>query len=166
MERWYVVQTQPCSEAKAACNLERQGYRVYLPRWRKRRSHARRVDWIAAPLFPRYLFVSFDIENTPWRAIHSTFGVSSMIATGDGMPRPMPDGIVEEIRVRETENGLIEIKPDFRKGQPVIVGEGPFHEQVGLFERMNDSERVVILLSLLGRDVRVKVPLHAIRAVA
>ena len=165
MDRWYVVNSQPGAEAKASRHLERQGYRVYLPRWRKRRSHARRVEWIAAPLFPRYLFVGFDIEITRWRAIHSTVGVGHLVCNG-GLPTPMPEGIVEAIRSREAENGLIEVKPSFRKGQPVIVGEGPFLDQIGLFESMNDAERITILLNLLGRDIRVKIPIHAVRAVA
>ncbi|OHC82919.1 MAG: hypothetical protein A3G73_03430 [Rhodospirillales bacterium RIFCSPLOWO2_12_FULL_67_15] len=166
MDRWYVVHSHAGAEANAARHLQRQDYPVYLPRWRKRRSHARRVEWIAAPLFPRYLFVRFDIERTRWRAIHSTVGVSHLISVGGGLPAPVPDGIVEVIRSREAENGLIEIVPHFRRGETVIVGEGPFLDQTGLFERMDDSERVTILLSLLGRDVRVKVPIHAIRAVA
>ena len=130
-----------------------------------RRSHARRVEWVAAPLFPRYLFVGFDIETTGWRAIHSTIGVSHLVCNG-GLPTPMSEGIVDEIRARETEGGLIEVSPSFRKGQPVIVGEGPFLDQIGLFEGMNDAERVTILLNLLGRDVQVKVSTYTIRAVA
>jgi transcriptional antiterminator RfaH len=163
MERWYVVSTQPGAEAKAAQHLERQGYRVYLPRWRKRRSHARRIEWIAAPLFPRYLFVGFDIETTRWRAINSTVGVSHLICNS-GLPAPIPDAVIEEVRDRETGSGLIEIKPTFRKGQPVIVDEGPFLAQIGLFETTNDADRVTILLNLLGRELRVKVPAYSIRA--
>ncbi|MCC7015881.1 MAG: hypothetical protein IT564_01605 [Rhodospirillales bacterium] len=165
MNRWYVVNSQPGAEPKAAQHLERQGYHVYLPRWRKRRSHARRVDWVAAPLFPRYLFVRFDIAQTRWRAIHSTVGVSYLVCNG-GLPRPVPEGIVEAIRAREADGGLIEIVPNFRKGEPVIVGEGPFLDQTGLFECVDDAERVIILLSLLGREVKVKVPLHAVRSAA
>lgn len=165
MDRWYVVNTQPQKEERAREHLNRQGFDVYLPRWRKRRSHARRVEWVPAPLFPRYLFVGFDIEITPWRAIHSTIGVSHLVCSG-GLPLSMPSAVVEGIRDREAEGGLIEIKPVFRKGQPIIVGEGAFLDQIGLFERMNDDERVTILLSLLGREVRVKVPAHSIRAVA
>jgi transcriptional antiterminator RfaH len=163
MDRWYVVSTQPQKEERAREHLARQGFDVYLPRWRKRRSHARRIEWVPAPLFPRYLFVGFDIEITRWRAINSTFGVSHLVCTG-GMPLSMPGGIVEDIRAREATSGLIEIKPAFRKGQSVIVGEGAFLDQIGLFERMNDDERVIILLNLLGREVRVKVPTHSVRA--
>ena len=163
MNRWYVVNTQPQKEERAREHLTRQGFDVYLPRWRKRRSHARRIEWVPAPLFPRYLFVGFDIEITRWRAINSTFGVSHLVCNG-GMPLSMQNGIVEDIRAREAESGLIEINPVFRKDQPVIVGEGAFLDQIGLFERMNDDERVTILLNLLGREVRVKVPVHSIRA--
>jgi transcriptional antiterminator RfaH len=55
---WYVVQTHPHAENKAAAHLQRQGFATYLPRYLKRRRHARRTEAIAAPLFPRYLFVA------------------------------------------------------------------------------------------------------------
>ena len=165
MDRWYVVHSHAGAEANAARHLQRQGYRVYLPLWRKRRSHARRVEWLAAPLFPRYLFVRFDIECTRWRAVQSTVGVSHLISVG-GLPAPVPEGIVEAIRSREADNGLIEIVPSFSKGEPVVIGEGPFLDQIGLFESLDDAARVTVLLGLLGRAVKVKVPAYAIRAVA
>jgi transcriptional antiterminator RfaH len=34
---WYVVQTQVNAEPKAARNLVRQGFEIYLPRYLKRR---------------------------------------------------------------------------------------------------------------------------------
>lgn len=165
MDAWYVVRTQPTAEIKAAQHLDRQGYRVYLPRWRKRRSHARRVDWVAAPLFPRYLFVGFDVACTPWRAIQSTIGISQLILRA-GMPAPVPDGIVDEIRRRETADGLIEVAHGYRRGDSVSIGEGPFSDHIGMFDGMTDSERVAVLLDLLGRKVRVHVPAYAVRAVA
>jgi transcriptional antiterminator RfaH len=39
--RWYVAQTQPNAEAKAVAHLNRQGFGTYLPRYLKRRRHAR-----------------------------------------------------------------------------------------------------------------------------
>ena len=77
--RWYVVQTHINSESKAAANLSRQGFFVYLPRYLKRRSHARKVDVAPRPLFPRYLFVAIDVASQRWRAIQSTLGVSHLI---------------------------------------------------------------------------------------
>ncbi|MGD9769432.1 MAG: transcription termination/antitermination NusG family protein, partial [Pseudolabrys sp.] len=56
--RWYAVQSQPNAENKAVAHLARQGFETYLPRYLKRRRHARRVETVAAPLFPRYLLVA------------------------------------------------------------------------------------------------------------
>lgn len=67
--RWYVVQTQINAEAKAAEHLALQGFSLYLPRYLKRRSHARKVDTVARPLFPRYLFVAMDVAVQRWRSI-------------------------------------------------------------------------------------------------
>ena len=80
--RWFVVQTQPNAENKAVAHLARQGFVTYLPRYLKRRRHARRVDIVAAPLFPRYLFVVIDMTAQRWRSIYSTVGVSRLICNG------------------------------------------------------------------------------------
>ena len=61
---WYVVHTHPRAEAKALLNLDRQGFSCYLPRYLKRRRHARRLETVAAPLFPRYLFVALDLASS------------------------------------------------------------------------------------------------------
>ena len=87
--RWYVVQTQPHAESKAMGHLIRQGFAAYLPRCLERRRHARKIETVAAPLFPRYLFVTVDIKTQRWRCIHSTFGVSRLVCNGDD-PAPVP----------------------------------------------------------------------------
>jgi transcriptional antiterminator RfaH len=73
---WYVVQTQVNAEVKAARNLLRQGFEIYLPHYLKRRSHARKIEKVAAPLFPRYMFVRIDLATQRWRSVQSTYGVS------------------------------------------------------------------------------------------
>src|SRR5262245_29828364 len=110
MQRWYVAHTQANGEAKAAWHLRKQGFAVYVPRYRKRRSHARRVDFVPAPLFPRYLFVGFDPDVARWRAIRSTIGVSELVTNGE-RPAAVPEGIVEAIMAREDETGLVVVAP-------------------------------------------------------
>ena len=41
--RWYVAQTHVHADQKATFHLGRQGFQVYLPRYTKRRRHARRT---------------------------------------------------------------------------------------------------------------------------
>ncbi len=155
-ERWYVVHTQPNGEGRADLNLRRQGFATYLPRYARRRRHARRQDVVRRPLFPRYLFVALDLARDRWRAIHSTFGVDRLVLAGEE-PLPVPQGVVEEIRAREGGDGLVTIglPAGVGPGSSVRLVDGIFADAKGVVERIADDRRVAILLELLGREVRV-----------
>jgi transcriptional antiterminator RfaH len=162
---WYVVQTQINAEAKAARNLLRQGFEVYLPRYLKRRSHARKIEKVAAPLFPRYMFVSIDIAAQRWRSVHSTYGVSHLVLNGSD-PAPVAGAIIDQLKAREDANGFVKLdqRPKFAIGERVRVSAGVFAENIGLFDGMADRDRVAILLDLLGRKVRVSIEADMIAA--
>jgi len=164
-QRWYVVQSQPNAELKAVAHLNRQGFATYLPRYVKRRRHARRIEHVAAPLFPRYLFVGIDLAVQRWRSIFSTVGVSRLVCNGE-TPQPVSDEIIKGLKTREDETGLVRLqfRPNFRAGDAVRVLDGAFADCLGLYEGMRDSDRVAILLDLLGRKVRVTVDVDAVVA--
>jgi transcriptional antiterminator RfaH len=157
-QRWYVVQTQSQREAKAAGHLRRQGFHVYAPSYLKRRRHARRVETVARPLFPGYLFVAIDICTQRWRCIHSTVGVSRLLCHGD-VPAPVPHELIASIEAREDAQGHIRLqeRARFAAGDKVRIADGAFAACDGLFESIVDEERVAILLDLLGRKVRLVV---------
>lgn len=163
MKHWYVVHTHANAEQKARSHLIRQGIEVYLPQYNRRISHARKVDWCPRPLFPRYLFVELDLDADAWRKIHSTVGVQYMICR-DERPAAIPEGIVDEIR--STENAAGRVSPgkriDLNCGDVVQITSGAMTDQIGLFECRTADERVVVLLNLLGREVRTTVPLDTI----
>ena len=156
--RWYVVQTHVNGEAKAASNLVRQGFGVYFPRYLKRRSHARKIDTVARPLFPRYLFVAIDLATQRWRSIQSTIGVSHLVSWG-GSPASVNHDVVGALKQREDEGGFVRLerRVRFSPGDTVRVLEGAFTDSLALVEGINDRERVAILLDFLGRKVRVLV---------
>src|SRR6516225_6775768 len=120
--RWYVVQTHAHAEGKAAAHLARQGFDAYLPRHLKRRRHARRIETIAAPLFPRYLFVTVDMVCQRWRAIHSTIGVARLVCNGDD-PVAVADDVIETLRAREDEQSFVTLRPRprFTLGEKVRI---------------------------------------------
>lgn len=155
-DRWYVVQSQPLGEARALANLVRQDFQAYLPRYKRERRHARRVETVVRPLFPRYLFVRLNLGRDRWRCVSSTYGVSRMIMSGE-TPAPLPDGLVEELRGREIGDGFVKLglPPGLGVGSHVRLTEGIFVDHVGVIERVADERRVAILLDLLGREVRV-----------
>ena len=162
---WYVVQSHPNAEHRAVVNLERQGFETYLPRYLKRRRHARRVDILPMPLFPRYLFVGIDLDMQRWRSIFSTVGVSRLVCNGE-RPTPIAEHVIGNLKLREDENGFVRLKTPilFRTGDKIRILEGAFADCLGLYDGMKDSERVAVLLDLLGRKVRVTVDVEAVTA--
>ncbi len=167
MPRWHVVHTRAGAELLAQGHLDRQGFETYLPRYLKTRRHARRTTRLPAPLFPRYLFVRFDPDSAPWRSINGTHGVSHLVCMGN-RPSAVPRGVVADIRARESEEGFVEVHDPigFESGEVVRVTEGPLAQQSGIFQGSDDDRRVVILLSMLGREMKVTLDRDAVAAFA
>ena len=163
MTVWLAVYTRARAEKTAQEHLRRQGYEVYLPHHLKRRRHARRVDFVYAPLFPRYLFVALDKLHQRWRPILSTCGVCDVVRHGE-RPAEVPAGLVEELRLREGHGAFDHPAAiqGLRQGDPVRVATGPFAEMVGRFHKIAAAERVYVLFELLGRSVKVQLPIEAV----
>ena len=89
--------------------------------------------------------------------ILSTFGVHTIVSGADG-PLRIGDDIVSGLRARAGEDGNFEISRSVVKaGDQVRVQGGPMADLEGIFETELDSDRVMILLKLMGREVRVSV---------
>src|SRR5262245_35635693 len=62
-DRWYLAHSRPNNERKAEFNLNVQGFTTFLPQIEKTIRHARRLQAVRRPLFPRYLFVQIDVAQ-------------------------------------------------------------------------------------------------------
>jgi len=165
MKRWYVARTQANAETKAKFNLTRQGFECYLPMFLKRRSHARKVETVSRPLFPRYIFIRRNLENECWRRIHSTIGIAHLVCQND-LPAPVPEGVIEGLRTHEDDKGNVNIGLiiPFGIGEKVMITAGAFADQVGSIERLCVDGRISIFLEVLGRQIAVHVPANAVTA--
>ena len=156
-ERWYVVRTLAQRERLAVQQLTNQGYRVFLPAHLKTRRHARKVETISAPLFPRYLFTILDRTRDRWRSINGTFGVERLLMSADG-PQAVPCGLVESLILAADEYGTVRFDFALHEGQSVKVVAGPFADVIGRLEQLNGKDRVTVLLELLGGTLKVAMP--------
>lgn len=164
MRRWYLVHTKPLGEADARSNLERQGYEIYFPRLLQ--TVRRRQRWCEqiGPLFPRYLFLNLDEGRQSLKPAHSTPGVATIVRFGSRYAT-VSDNIIVQLQTRaDGESGLHRLagRSPLSPGTSVRVVEGPFEGLEGVFECETGSDRVLVLLNLLGHDARVQVPIHTV----
>lgn len=164
--RWYAARVKPRQEAVALLNLHRQSFETYAPRVMIERVRGKRISIEREPLFPGYILVKFALDNDSWRSINGTRGVLSLLSFSEnGIPTPLPTREVESLQRREIAGKLFlsEIKR-ISRGDCVRVKFGAAADKIGrvIFTR---GERVELLLNLLGRQTKVKAPLHAVEVV-
>ncbi|USO01432.1 MAG: transcriptional activator RfaH [Alphaproteobacteria bacterium] len=161
---WHVAHTQPLKEKVAQEHLLDQGYEVYMPRFKKTVRHARKVEEKHAPLFPRYIFVGMDVTTARWRSVNGTRGVSHLLMGNDLTPAQVPTCVINELRSRESDEGIVPIASlvTFVKGEKVRVLDGALKDQIGIFEAMNDKFRVQLLLTFMGREMKMTLPTYAV----
>jgi transcriptional antiterminator RfaH len=166
--QWYLAHTKPLAERTAQENLERQGYATYLPRLAQvRRRRERWVECIV-PLFPRYLFLRLDAGRQSLRPVHSTVGVCTVVRFGMRCAVVRDEVIAELQACADPATGLHRLKAAarFARGTRVRITAGPFCGINGIFERAEGTERVLILLSLLGQETPVEFPTDMVASAA
>lgn len=101
---WYVARCKTGREVVASVNVAEMGYPTFLPMMLVKRSHAGQVQQVNRPLFPRYLFVRFDAMSAGFGRINNCRGVANrgLIVNVDGIPKHIPDVVIDRIRGRET----------------------------------------------------------------
>jgi transcriptional antiterminator RfaH len=161
--RWFVVQTLAHREVGARGQLGAQGFHAFLPQIAKTVRHARKLRNVRAPLFPGYLFVRLDLDRDRWRSVNGTFGVAAIVMAHD-RPAPVPRGVVEILKDNADETGLVALDRGLDIGQRVQVVSGPFAESFGSLDRVDASERVRVLLDIMGGQIPVVLARGSLRA--
>ncbi len=151
---WYAVFCKPRGEATAEINLLRQGYITYLPRLRSERRRAGKWVECVEPLFPRYLFLRPRDAAHSLAPVRSTLGVTGLVRFGV-QPAVVPPALIEQLRASEAAAGEVPGQPArsdlFAPGAAVKFMSGPFAGLEGIFGKANGTERVIVLLEILGR---------------
>ncbi|MDS4050621.1 transcription termination/antitermination protein NusG [Accumulibacter sp.] len=162
---WYVCFTKPRQEAVAVRKLEEQGYEVFLPTF---------VEWISGPkgwrtrrqaMFPRYGFVRCGRPGQSVAPIRSTPGVTGLVRFGFILAT-LDERTVAAIRslVERLERTAQNRSTPFAAGDVVEIRDGPLKGLPGIVSAVA-AERVIVLLSLLGREKPVAIPMaHVARS--
>ena len=162
---WFAVHTRPRRENFASTNVSTLGIESFLPLLKAERSVHGVTRRIIKPLFPGYFFARFRPENS-FESVKATRGVLQVVSSGR-VPLPVLEEVVQEIKDRIHEDGLVQICPRVvAPGMRVTIQGGPFEGMMGRIEReLDDRKRVAIFLETLF-NVRVLIERQWIEAEA
>lgn len=142
---WFLVYAKPRQEMEAESQLFRQGYKTFLPLVQLSRRRCGRTVTLVEAMFPRYLFVRFDVDRSHWTPIASTTGVCGLVRFGECFAR-VPDKLVSDLK-RRHKSGPIEIKPPpIKTGDEVRIWDGIGHGYSGIVVARTARDRVKVLL--------------------
>jgi len=156
---WFAVMTKPRSEAVAEANLRRQGFDCLFPRVVRALRGATGLKDRIEPLFPGYLFLLADTECNSLAPIRSTRGAIGLVRFGMEPARVAHDVIARIVSRINAEDGLVRLDtPTLEPGSSVRVTTGPLSGWEGIFLAGEGSDRVRLLLDMLGSVREVVLP--------
>jgi transcriptional antiterminator RfaH len=155
---WYLVSTQPKQEARAKLHLERAGYKVFLPTFRREilRENRKPRETVVA-MFPGYVFISG--KRRIWPA--SVEGVQDVVR--DGLvwsPMRKADeergqaGVIETII--EFANTPVADPPVLQPGDRVALLDGPFADFFATVSKVLAHDQAELLIGIMGRETKVR----------
>ena len=156
---WYCLRSQAKREHVAAVNLrERVSVEVFAPRVRGIQNTRRGLQVNATEaLFPGYLFARFSYPEQV-RHVLSTCGVTGIVAFGS-RPPAVADDVIEYLRREMAHADQAATAPVLEEGAWVRILSGCFQYIEGRVLHFDPrTERVRLLLTLLGNEVQVSVP--------
>jgi transcriptional antiterminator RfaH len=120
------------------------------------------LRWCKSPFFPRYLFIRLDSTQSgkSWGPIRSTLGVSRLVTFGFEPARvdsELIDLLKEHAKIIQTEPIKIH-----EPGQRVLINEGPFAGIEAIFEMDDGESRAMVLIDLLSKPTRLKLPIASL----
>ena len=144
MKNWYLIKIKPQQEAIATQNLTNQNFNVFFPK--------AVINNKTTPLFPSYLFIELDDKIQNWTPIRSTKGVSNFVRFGLSFAK-VPNQIINLIKTQQqqTIEKMINIC-SHHKGDYLEIQTGVFKGQQAIFQNYNSSDRVTVLLKLIGQQ--------------
>lgn len=154
---WYAIHTKPNQESRAAENLRAWVVETFSPKIKVWRSnpYTGAITYVAGHLYPSYIFARFNAAKLLHK-IQFTRGVNRVVSFGNA-PTPVDDRIIEIINAQINQDGFVQIGEKLKYGDRVIVQDGPFKHFSGMFESdMDESQRVMILLTTIGYQAHIK----------
>lgn len=175
-KRWYVCQTYSGYENSVKINLERRIesmqmedciHQVMIPeeiRTEKKADGTLKEKLVK--IFPGYVFIEMSVTDDSWFVVRNTPGVTGFLGSSGGGTKPVPLP-PDEINPILKKAGLMEIpKFDIELGEKVRVITGPFRDQIGAVDSVDEEKQeVTVLVDMFGRQTPVEMSFEDVEKV-
>lgn len=158
LKNWFALLTRSNFENTVCDSIAKKRFDVFLPRTKKRSRRKDRNLMIEVPLFPGYLFVKTLPDPSHQLNILKTTGAVRLLGNQAG-PVPVPEEQIESLKILTGADADLVTGASIRlkKGDPVMILEGPMAGIKGEFTRYKGKGRVVIKIDVLGQYAGVDV---------
>lgn len=147
MSQWYVVKTKPNQEKRASLNLSNQNFKVISPFIRREKGYE--------PLFPSYIFVSFDINKSIWSKINNSYGVSKLLSF-NGMPKQLDKNFICHLKQIIDKDGFVRKNFfDLKIGTNVQISDGPFEGFFASVIKKVSNQRVKLMMDFFQQKTTI-----------
>lgn len=162
--RWYIVHTYSGHENKVAKTLmqrvESMGFKdrileVLVPTRETIKVRSGKKETVREKIFPGYIMVKMALDDESWLLVRTTAGVTSFVGA-QNKPTPIRDDEVDAI-IKFVELKDPVFKSAFSVSQAVKIVDGPFSDQLGTIESIDESRgRLKVLMNIFGRETPVE----------
>ncbi len=149
---WWVAHTKPRQEKALADALVALGISCFLPAVTKVRYYEHRKRSVELPLFPSYVFLQGDGEAR--LAAFHTNRVAQILAVPD---QTRLEHELRQIDLALAGGAILDPYPYLTIGRRVAVSRGPFMGMEGIVDDRRSPDRLVLVVSMLGRATSVEI---------
>ncbi len=165
--RWYVVHTYSGYENKVKTDLEKTiknreledfFFDIIVPMEEQIEIKDNEKKRNLRKVFPGYVLIKMIVTEQSWYIVRNTRGVTGFVGSGTD-PIPLSD---EEIRKMGFDNVPVNI--DYDISDNVKILGGPLDGYTGIVKEIKkDKNKVIVLVSMFGRETPVEVEFSQIK---
>jgi transcription antitermination factor NusG len=163
---WYLLYTNPRAEKKAALELQKKGYEVFLPLQKTLRTWSDRKKWVEEPLFKSYLFIETELEANYYNILN-TSGIVKFISfqSHPAIVDPREIHLVKMLLGEHSEivaNRLGEPgEPGlWVEGEAVTIIAGPLLGTQGKLITTRTGNKMLLELQSIQQNILITIPQH------
>src|SRR3989344_4489571 len=157
---WYAIHTYAGYENAVSRNLlqriESLGmqdkiFNVIVPIEKKIKIKAGKRTEVEEKIYPGYVLVDMIVTDDSWYVVRNTHRVTGFVGSGVH-PVPLNKKEVDSL-FKKMETDVTKHKIDFKIDENVIIIDGPFKEQEGKINEIDEERgKIKVLVSMFGRE--------------